>query len=913
MGAWRGSQTGAGQGAWGAGRIGQAQQYSNSFMGPWRRGQTDSGQGTWRSGQAGQAQQYSNPFMGAWRGGQTDSGQGTRGAGRAGQAQQYSNSFMGAWRGGQTDSGQGTWGAGQAGQAQQYSNPFVGPGRGGQTDSGQGTWGAGQTGQAQQDSNPFVGQRRGNSDATRDARLDTDRGNLLHLPSPGQDSRGHIDPAKRGDKARAEADSGGPDLPPAVRLGVEPAQGQADAAEKHPWAKPGQARPPKQRELRVPEDEGEETRRHPLEPEEARSVEPRAPKHRAIRRHDEDGEPYTDSDLPISERAKMGRPYPPTRSENVRSEIVRAGKDHERVRDIEFKKRRQDEQEGGERAVREAVPVSPTTRPVQVGRPGTGVPVSTEVGRISRRQAADGDDDGRTLLSRPRRLLDPVEEPGERSESKKPDGNVLWERRKGHHEPQADLPLSMGPRRPEHETAGPTEEGHVLFQRRRDIDGEQGESQVRRSERLRNARGEAGHPSAPDNLEQVGRQFLYGAPTTPSEQRAIMARKVAEAAQIDARRQHPSEPQISWSRGGWNRKMDRTVREDAEVLTREERAVHSELTKAIPADLKMSGVRIADDTSRVHAQVVIKTPEDSARWAQACRDFEARTGRVLEIDVVHEEHRQSSRTLSQIPAEGTTILSRPQQVHTETPETPSVRDKDRDSRIERVSTASEMPSERTVKVAHVAKAAPDEMAVHLPEAIKAEMLPVAARRSELKIGVPGANRFSRISGGVRSGEGGASAQRRGLRRYRPRTEDDDSPQTARGKDGPVSPKEARQEEWNAVRSQEGQKQVDDQAQQEGGKRQRQGASNCPTCGTSLPEAQANACPVCAQSGPDVMALTSVHYRAAGVKFLATVDLFTATEDARELIYAGATPNVVSLRYEQDIPGHKDFLKFKVKA
>ncbi len=166
----------------------------------------------------------------------------------------------------------------------------------------------------------------------------------------------------------------------------------------------------------------------------------------------------------------------------------------------------------------------------------------------------------------------------------------------------------------------------------------------------------------------------------------------------------------------------------------------------------------------------------------------------------------------------------------------------------------------------------------------------------------------------RGGAGGSAGSRRayGRRGYFKRRQDGGKVKTESESTNQL--KENRADEPTAQKAEQARIGGDEPSQQERERGQGDrggGASNCSTCGTLLPEAQANACPVCAQSGPDVMALTSIHYRAGGAKFLATVDLFNASDDARELIVSGAAPSVISLRYEQDIPGHKDFLKFKV--
>jgi hypothetical protein len=190
--------------------------------------------------------------------------------------------------------------------------------------------------------------------------------------------------------------------------------------------------------------------------------------------------------------------------------------------------------------------------------------------------------------------------------------------------------------------------------------------------------------------------------------------------------------------------------------------------------------------------------------------------------------------------------------------------------------------------------------------------PLSSKRSGLQIGVPGANRFRQTHLAERTGENGSGGPRMPRRMKR---REEEPPTKTQTQETGATAKESKIEDPAAVREQALKMGVEERSENEREKGQgaRGGSSNCSTCGTLLPEAQANACPVCAQSGPDVMALTSVHYRAAGAKFLATVDLFNATEDARDLIMTGNAPNVVSLRYEQDIPGHKDFLKFKVKT
>jgi hypothetical protein len=103
---------------------------------------------------------------------------------------------------------------------------------------------------------------------------------------------------------------------------------------------------------------------------------------------------------------------------------------------------------------------------------------------------------------------------------------------------------------------------------------------------------------------------------------------------------------------------------------------------------------------------------------------------------------------------------------------------------------------------------------------------------------------------------------------------------------------------------------EDNAEKQERGRGRGGRGKCGGCGTELPESQREACPVCAQSGPDVIAMTSIHYRFAGHKFLAAADSVAASSQARGAMEGGLVESVVSLRYKPKIPGHKDFLRFR---
>lgn len=422
-----------------------------------------------------------------------------------------------------------------------------------------------------------------------------------------------------------------------------------------------------------------------------------------------------------------------------------------------------------------------------------------------------------------------------------------------------------------------------------------------------------------DNLSALGQNYLYDLLMTPSDKRISVTRKVAETTAIQAQGREEQlaqeKAQITWSRQrGFGRTMDRSDKTDAEVLTREERIVHTELTKVLPKEAQLFGVHIADDTSKIHAQAVVRDQAEANRLFLATRTFEAQTGRVLDLELL------TSRPTSQPPRPGATADL---------------------SEIERRRTQEELPPQ-DAKERHAGPIAPQHPVAenHGSDLVKrlstprepiAEMIAaatlaafkpnqqplqplVSAGRNELGVPLGGTKKLEKQIQ-VEGQQGGSLSSRRTPSRRRRETEEDEGQAIFSKERSDAKAREALREADELLRQQsedQGQGQQQQRHQQEEGGKQRRQSSACPSCGTALPESQAGSCPVCAQSGPNVMALARIHYRAAGAKFLATVDAFTATDEARTLILTGATTQVASLRYEQEIVGHKDFLKFKVK-
>ncbi len=421
-----------------------------------------------------------------------------------------------------------------------------------------------------------------------------------------------------------------------------------------------------------------------------------------------------------------------------------------------------------------------------------------------------------------------------------------------------------------------------------------------------------------DSLSIVGQNYLYDLPMTPSDKRISVARKVTETAAIQAQGREEQiaqeKAQITWSRQrGFGRTMDRSDKTDAEVLTREERTVHTELTKVLPKEAQLFGVHIADDTSKIHAQAVVRDQAEAHRLFLASRTFEAQTGRVLDLELLTSRPTAQPSRLS--PVTESSEIGR----HRAQEELPSVREpKERSARLtsqplvpdshgndlmKRLSTPRE-PIAEMIAAATLAAFKPNQQPIQPL---------VSARRNELGVPLGSTKKLERQIQ-VEGQQGGSLGSRRTPSRRRRETEEDEG-QAIFSKDRSDARVLERREADELLRQhseEQGQGQQQQRHQEEEGGKQRRQSSTCPSCGTALPESQAGSCPVCAQSGPNVMALARIHYRAAGAKFLATVDAFTATDEAKTLILTGAVTQVASLRYEQEIVGHKDFLKFKVK-
>ncbi len=389
------------------------------------------------------------------------------------------------------------------------------------------------------------------------------------------------------------------------------------------------------------------------------------------------------------------------------------------------------------------------------------------------------------------------------------------------------------------------------------------------------------------------------------------------AAAAEGQVEQPQHKREVWVRSK-SASVQRILDRSTESMSPEERTAYSVLSEMIPSTVALQSLRLSENGTTV--RVEIRNPSRT-EWADIERiksEFRELTGRELMVYQLPEQSpaTQRPRPASSAPSENFWTArpsASPSEAH------PA-------SRRELEESAGSLSGRSTPSVAPVRSTTFVDRSPHVqtqggstePTAEAATAAALAGAPSYLPPDLITYGRVTRVDlsaiGPADSSSSGSATRGRDALPPRRAQEEQDSEQSKRqqqeraglaARDGSLEdPIKERPLEAVRIPLEE----PHDRSEENSGRRG--GSGSCPTCGTELPEQQAQACPVCAQSGPDVIAKTCVNYRFAGAKFLATVDAFSATAQAREMLAQGQVEPVASLRYQQKLVGHKDLLKFR---
>ena len=419
--------------------------------------------------------------------------------------------------------------------------------------------------------------------------------------------------------------------------------------------------------------------------------------------------------------------------------------------------------------------------------------------------------------------------------------------------------------------------------------------------------GEA--PAAPTEKQET--VLFNRRKTDPKPDESVLFRKKA------LERDELPPPTTIWSK---------TTETDDKQTSKEQKILKRTLMDMSKKDMKIGDVRMANDTSKVYAEVVDQKEADQTRIGYLKQEFKDKTGRDLVVTDarVKKETERPPIELEppQPPVEKAVPAAVPPLSGLPYPAEPLEDERDPNSRIKHMQSSEESPNKRPESKIYLRRKPEPTNAFHSPVPKAPSEKEAAA--SEKESGDTAIKKLRgravkpRVAGGggaSRQAEGGGGGSRtRGQGKVRRESEESDTKKDR----AQLSDQEGVALIRERVDTESGLKislvrmgiaEEREEFQDDGGSR---GRANCSTCGTDLPAAQAQNCPICAQAGQDIMALTKTSYRFAGTKFFATADSVVASEQARTLFEQQLLTSVASLRYWPKIPGHKEILSLRAQ-
>ncbi|MCA9779441.1 MAG: hypothetical protein KC800_22090, partial [Candidatus Eremiobacteraeota bacterium] len=360
-------------------------------------------------------------------------------------------------------------------------------------------------------------------------------------------------------------------------------------------------------------------------------------------------------------------------------------------------------------------------------------------------------------------------------------------------------------------------------------------------------------------------------------------------------------------------------------LNQEQKIVKRTLLDLTRSDMKIGSVKMTADTSKVFAEVVDHDSMDQVQVGYLKQEFKEKTGREL---IITDTSQKKRKKFEVAPPEPEEIFPRPRPIvpvyrpyHRELdPDSEEEDKKKKDSAIEHMKAKDDSDQKpRESRIYLRSRPSAESSGLEIPSAPpKKDDAPGEKDESDTSIkklkGRP-ARPKSSGGGGPKKSQSGGGGGSRTQSRSKPRRATEEKELKKERSDG--KEKELGGLVREKLDTETGLKislvrmdlteQADDPRGEGGGS-----SSACATCGTELPEAQAQNCPICAQAGQDIMALTKTNYRFAGVKLFATADTVVASAQAKDILQQGMLTSVASLRYWPKLPGHKEILRLRAQ-